>query len=281
MGLSIENWIVFTDLDGTLLDHESYDFSAALPALELLKMYKVPVVLTSSKTFVELARLAAALDLSHPLIGENGAYIAYPPKLAQSLALDHAALTEIDGYLVEDFGADYAEIRKVLVQLREEYGFRFRGFGDSSVMDVVAQTGLSPEAASDAMERIASEPLLWDDTDDNLARFREMLAAERLDLIRGGRFFHVIAPGGKGQAMHRLTTLLHDAKRVTLRSIALGDGPNDLEMLARADVAVVVKNPHSPEIHPQAERVIYTENPGPHGWAEAIFKLYNETTKEN
>lgn len=281
MGPTIDNWIVFTDLDGTLLDHDTYDFSPALPALDLLWEHAVPVILISSKTFVELSRLAAELKLSQPLIGENGAYIAYPPAMVGGLALDSTNLTEINGYLVEDFGANYAEIRAVLLRLRTDYGFSFQGFGDSSVDDVVARTGLSAAAAADAMQRIASEPLVWEDSDDNLARFRELLSAERLDLIRGGRFFHVIAPGGKGNAMHRLASLLVKNKGESLRTIALGDGPNDLEMLSRADVAVVVNNPHSPEIHPQAPQVIYTEATGPDGWAEALFKLYEETKTEN
>lgn len=42
--------ILFSDLDGTLLDHDTYDWSPAQPALKQLAALEVPLVLTSSKT---------------------------------------------------------------------------------------------------------------------------------------------------------------------------------------------------------------------------------------
>ncbi len=35
--------IVFSDLDGTLLDHRIYDYSPALPALEMLQEKQIPL----------------------------------------------------------------------------------------------------------------------------------------------------------------------------------------------------------------------------------------------
>ena len=46
--------VIFTDLDGTLLHPKSYSFDAALPALNLIKEKKIPLVLCSSKTKAEI-----------------------------------------------------------------------------------------------------------------------------------------------------------------------------------------------------------------------------------
>ena len=46
--------MVFTDLDGSLLDHENYAFDAALPALEALARADIPVSIVSSKTRAEI-----------------------------------------------------------------------------------------------------------------------------------------------------------------------------------------------------------------------------------
>jgi ribonucleotide monophosphatase NagD (HAD superfamily) len=45
--------LVFTDLDGTLLDHDTYDWTPARDALDRLTRAGIPVVFTSSKTAAE------------------------------------------------------------------------------------------------------------------------------------------------------------------------------------------------------------------------------------
>ena len=45
--------VVFTDLDGTLMDHDSYDVAPAKPALDALAARSIPVVPVTSKTRAE------------------------------------------------------------------------------------------------------------------------------------------------------------------------------------------------------------------------------------
>ena len=55
--------LVFTDLDGSLLDHHTYRWDAAADALRLLQEADIPVILASSKTRAEMLPLQSALDL--------------------------------------------------------------------------------------------------------------------------------------------------------------------------------------------------------------------------
>ena len=64
--------VVFSDLDGTLLDHYTYSFEDARPALGRLRAAGVPLVLCTSKTRAEIAPLRDALRNTHPFISENG-----------------------------------------------------------------------------------------------------------------------------------------------------------------------------------------------------------------
>ena len=70
--------LVFTDLDGTLLDHESYSFEPALPALAVLKEKNIPLVLCTSKTRAEIELFRIQLKNIHPFISENGGAIFVP-----------------------------------------------------------------------------------------------------------------------------------------------------------------------------------------------------------
>ena len=74
-GSAVRTVMVFTDLDGTLMDHDSYDVAPAKPALEALAARSIPVVPVTSKTRTELVPLMARLGLSAPAIAENGAVI--------------------------------------------------------------------------------------------------------------------------------------------------------------------------------------------------------------
>jgi len=65
-------FIVFSDLDGTLLDHNTYGWQEAQPALNLCKNRHVPIVLVSSKTRAEMEFLRRSLSISAPFVSENG-----------------------------------------------------------------------------------------------------------------------------------------------------------------------------------------------------------------
>ena len=69
--------VVFTDLDGTLMDHVSYAVAPAKPALDALAARSIPVVPVTSKTRAELVPLMARLGLSGAAIAENGAVIMH------------------------------------------------------------------------------------------------------------------------------------------------------------------------------------------------------------
>lgn len=53
--------LVFSDLDGTLLDSHSYDWQPAAPWLSRLREANVPVILCSSKTSAEMLYLQKTL----------------------------------------------------------------------------------------------------------------------------------------------------------------------------------------------------------------------------
>ena len=60
--------LIFTDLDGTLLDHHSYEFSSNKPLLSTLKAKGIAVVPNTSKTFSELLAFRKAANITHHLL---------------------------------------------------------------------------------------------------------------------------------------------------------------------------------------------------------------------
>jgi len=77
--------LIFTDLDGTLLDHDTYDFSPARPALKALRAAQVPLILCSSKSFVEMKYWQEKIGVNHPFITEMAARCSFRRIILQNL----------------------------------------------------------------------------------------------------------------------------------------------------------------------------------------------------
>jgi mannosyl-3-phosphoglycerate phosphatase len=255
--------IVFTDLDGCLLDHRSYDYRPALPALERLRRLAVPLVLSSSKTLAEIEGLRRRLALDAPIIAENGGVIGWP--------------SDGDRIDAELLSPAYEHIRRELLGLRAARGYTFEGFGDWDDEQVARATGLSLREAGLARQRQCSEPLLWHDDPRALMTFEADLAERGLRLLQGGRFLHVLGAADKAEAMR--IVVAREADRLGAKPIvlALGDSPNDLAMLRAADRAVVVSNPAGPGIPADAlSGAVRTRSLGPAGWREAVEAVLDE-----
>lgn len=264
------NFLVFTDLDGTLLDHHTYDFGPALPAISLLNKRSIPWVLNTSKTLAELVDLRISLNNHHPMIVENGGGIAMPPCYPLS---DVTCDGLSHGFQLKTIGTNRTGILDTLSELH--HNFVFTGFNDMSVAELVNVTGLSSIQAKQAMERKFSEPILWQDTQQKLDEFTELLATRSLRLLRGGRFIHVIGNCDKGTAMEWLSSRYRDTKP-KIKTIALGDGENDIAMLKQADIQVIIRSSvNEAPLLPASYEAIITDQIGPKGWNAALLTLLN------
>lgn len=259
--------LVATDLDATLLDHQTYRYDAALPVLKQLKALACPVVFNSSKTAAEQVKLRAEMGLNGPFIVENGAAVIIP---AGQLRRNEAE-TKV-------FGPAYAELTEQVAKVREQLGCNFRGFTDLSAADVADLTGLTVADAAAAKQRCGSEPLYWEDSEAAWADFQAVVALYGLQTTQGGRFRHVTANTDKGKALRWLVTQYqHQFPDIYWRVVALGDSPNDLSMLQVADVGVHVPNPHrQPFALTGVRRLITAPEPGPDGWAAVLLALLSE-----
>ena len=246
--------LIFSDLDGTLLDHAHYGWDPAHAALDRLREDGCGLILATSKTAAEVVELRAALGFADwPAIVENGGGILSP------------------GDAVATGDATYQQLRDVLASLPAG----FRGFGDMSAEEVSACSGLSPSDAAKAKARAYSEPGLWTGPDTALDDFLTAARAAGLFVQQGGRFLTLSFGGTKADRMDELTAAMRP-----VYTVALGDAPNDIQMLERADFGVIVANAASPEIPrlagEESGRIRRTTREGPAGWADAIFDILNE-----
>lgn len=260
--------MIFSDLDGTLLDHETYDWTPARPALEALADRGIPLVLCSSKTRAEMRELAKAMGLDTPLIVENGGGVWLPRSWAGDRPAD--AKDVGDGWLVT-LGAPTDALRPVLAQIAEAVATPLRGFGAMSVEEVAERTGLPRDVAALAWQREFSEPFVADGA-PALARLDEAARGHGLQVTQGGRFFHLIGPSDKGRAVRTVRNWMRGASDAP--TLGLGDAPNDLALLRAVDTPVIVPRPDGhahPDVLAALPHARVAPAPGPTGWNEAVL----------
>lgn len=263
--------VIFTDLDGTLLD-ASYSFDAAAEALGVIDDLEIPLVLCSSKTRGEIEVWRARLGNHHPFISENGGGIFVPMGYFPADSFFNEYSPELEGeYLVIRLGTPYRRLRRAIRELRAE-GFAVTGFGDMSSEEIAARTGLLPSDALLAGERDFDEPFLFHGNDDELGKLFASVRSKGFS-ITSGAFFHLMGNSDKGKAVTILAGI-YRKQRGRITTISLGNHPNDVPMLEQADYRVLVadsRGNHDPSI--QLPGLIREQGTGPAGWNRAVIEL--------
>ena len=266
--------IIFTDLDGTLLNQEDYDYQPAIPMLEKLTATGIPVIPVTSKTRAEVEQLRADIGLNDPFIVENGSGIFIPQGdchfMVSSDSLDSK-------YNLKRLGCDYQRARSGLQQISADLGEYLRGFGDLTAAEVQSLTGLPLEEVKLAQTREFTEPFV---TPSNLSaeEIAQTAAKYNFRVLVGDRFSHLIdINAGKGRAVKWLLENYQTEDQTNkIMTVGLGNSPNDLEMLENVDIPIVIASKKG--VHPGlADRGwAVPDSPGSQGWAEAIANIIQD-----
>ena len=264
--------IIFTDLDGTLLD-SSYSFKMALPALKLLRERNIPVIICSSKTMSEIEVIRKTLENDHPFVSENGGGIYLPKNHKFQITNFKSQIEETEKYYLIKLGADYSDLRNALAEIRDE-GFSVRGFGDMSAAEVAELTGLNVSDAELARRRQFDETFTCNGDKATIYRLKQRINSKGFNYTQG-EYFHIMGNSDKGRAVGILKGL-YETEGIKLMTAALGDSPNDIEMLNNVERPFVVQKEdgsYNRQILKQVKGCVKAGGVGPEGWNKVVIEL--------
>jgi mannosyl-3-phosphoglycerate phosphatase len=194
-------FVVFSDLDGCLLDRRTFSAEAARPAVDALAEAGIPLVFCTSQTRAEVEHHRRVLDNDDPFVVENGGAIFIPRGY---FPFPHA-LTRTEGpYAVVELGVRYERLVRLFQDLRRTTGLDLRGFSDMTVNEIASRTGLDHAAAERAKVRDYDEPFTANLTPIEEGILIEEARSRGLTISRAGRFLHLMGGHSKGLAAELL-----------------------------------------------------------------------------
>ncbi|MBS3917894.1 MAG: mannosyl-3-phosphoglycerate phosphatase [Deltaproteobacteria bacterium] len=264
--------IIFTDLDGTLLDKETYSFEPARPALQMIKQKGIPLVLSSSKTRTEIELYRKELENAHPFVSENGGAV-FVPKGYLSFSFPYDRV--LGEYFVLELGTFYPIILEILDSIKKETGIPIKGFSDLTEEELSSISGLSLGEAEFAKKREYDEPFIIEGGEREIETVRRKIEEKGMNYVWGGRFHHILGKNDKGKAVEILKEL-YENEFFSISTVGIGDSLNDIPMLLAVDHPIFLKEKEgiSPEI--PSKNLICFEGTGPQAWNEAILNILRE-----
>ncbi|MFT5332181.1 MAG: mannosyl-3-phosphoglycerate phosphatase family protein [Halioglobus sp.] len=271
--------LVFTDMDGSLLDHYSYSHAAADDLLATLNALGIPVIPNTSKTRAEIEHIRLELKNHHPFIAENGAAVFLPKNIFEQPPVD---TTSQGDYWVKTFSKSRAHWQKLIADIGSAFPNSFLTFEQAGIAGIIEMTGLDHSTALLAANREYGEPLKWLSSEEQGEKFFDLLQQRGAQILRGGRFTHISDICDKGTALKWLVKQYASLNEgaTAYQILAVGDSQNDVAMLDEASYAVIVKSPThtAPKLHTEKDkaanaRLYHTRACGPEGWVEGVSKL--------
>ncbi|MGD8738788.1 MAG: mannosyl-3-phosphoglycerate phosphatase [Desulfobacterales bacterium] len=262
--------IIFTDLDGTLLTHDTYSFEPAREAIESLRLHEIPLIFCSAKTRMEQEVYREALGIQDPFVVENGGAVFIKNDYFPFNFKYHRV---VGPYKVIEFGKPYRFVTNSLLRVAQELGIELKRYGNMTSEEVAEYTGLDHDAARRAKHREYEETVITSLDQGERRMLEARLKNYGLRLTDAARFSGVgQITSDKGRAVEVLADM-YRRKYGDIQIYGLGDSHNDAPMLAAVDLPFLVEKQSGDWEQIDIPKIGRIEGIGPVGWARAVEKL--------
>ncbi len=261
--MSNSNILIFTDLDGSLLNHNNFDFKEIKDFILSCIGKGIKIVPNTSKTHKEINIFLDKLGQKLPFVCENGAAI-------HNVDLLHPEINSKDSSLI--FSRSLSEILEVFKNnIPIEFQKKCIFVKDMSPKDQMEVLGLNDKYLPYALNREYSMPLIFEGSKDNINEFTTLLKTNGMKLHEGGRVLNICDNCSKGKAMKTLIKMLNDNFDLKTHTIVVGDSPNDISMLNSCDQPCVIPLPGKRNlIELKDHKIIRATKSAPEGWEEVV-----------
>jgi mannosyl-3-phosphoglycerate phosphatase len=268
--------LIFTALDGALLDSRDRLSPEAEEALFEVERRHVPLVLISSRTRAEIEPLRRKIGHNHPFITEGGGGIFFPDGYLNVQIPDSQ---RIGRYLGITLGRPYQEVCEALDDIAEECKVGVAGFHHMSTREIAENLGLRSRDAELVRSREFDEPFYFTSNDENaITQFVDTSKERGFDARSGEPFWHYSSGCDIARAVRIVTKLYRDATRNKFRAVGIASEADNVSWLRAVDLPVTLRmeSAHRPPLEAEGEDGAddATERaPSTSSWASAVLSI--------
>jgi mannosyl-3-phosphoglycerate phosphatase family protein len=254
---------IFTDLDGSLLNHNNFEFKEIKDFILDCIKNGIKIIPNTSKTNSEIQVFLDQLGQNLPFIVENGAAI-------HNLDLVHPKIKVKNNSLV--FSRSLPEILKLFEKnIPKDFQKRCFFLKDMSSIEQMKILGLNKKYLPFALNRDYSIPLVFEGSKEIVNEFTSLLKEIGMKLHEGGRIYNICDDCSKGKAMITLIEKLKNEFDFNSHTIVVGDSPNDISMLNVSDQPCIIPLPNKKNLfHLKDKKIIRATQTAPQGWEEVV-----------
>ena len=259
--------LIFTDLDGSLLHRDTFKFDEIKDYMNKLLSKGIYIIPNTSKTEKEILEFNNELGSSLPFISENGSVIKGLDLLNSNLPKELILSREKDNLI---------KIFENMVPISLQDKCKWLSEIDKKKQRLIF--GLENEKLKMALDRKYTIPFIFEGTKNEKKELSKIVKKKGLDLQEGGRVINLTDKVNKAKALQVFVRFFKKNNK-NVKTIAVGDNYNDLDMLKTSDFPCLVFNDKFTldEIH--IKNLITTNKPSPEGWADVIKKALVKVNK--
>ena len=250
--------LIFTDLDATLLHRDTFKFDEIKDYLKQLISKGIFIIPNTSKTEKEILEFNNELGSSLPYICENGAAIKGLELLNSNLPKELILSREKDN-LIKIFE------KSVPINLQN----KCKWLSDMDKKKQSSIFGLEGEKLKMALDRKYTIPFIFDGIKSEKNELFKIVKKKGLALQEGGRVINLTDKINKAKALQVFVRFFKKNNK-NVKTIAVGDNYNDLDMLKVSDFPCLVFNDKFTLDQIPINDLIATNKPSPEGWADVI-----------
>ena len=255
------DFVIFSNLRGTMLDYGKYTFNESKESLDLAKKKEVPIVLCTSKTKEETELYRKKIGNKDPFIVENGGAIFVPLKYFSY----KFKAKRSPGYMIIELNKDFMKIKKYIKDLKKK--FSIETFDEMAPALIGKMLDVPPQQAAYAKKRKYSYAFKVSDKDED--EVLKLLRKKKWNYYHENDIFYVTGKASKKDAVKNLNSMFKRKKRGT-KTMGIGCCETDFEMLKNVDFPFLVQKKNSKFASDSFNKV---KGKGPIGWSHVVKQM--------